>query len=105
MTKKIFGRLSRSVNELDTCRYVCTGVRIANMLNNHNITTIIDIYRRQEELGGHSHSSTKKKRGLLQYRNFGLPSLRALETELGRLELPQLQDAPKVIVEFDSFSK
>lgn len=104
MDKKTFDLLKKSVNELDPCRYVYTGARIANMLNNENIITIIDIYRRQETLGGYSQSKTKK-RGLMQYRNFGVPSLLALEKELARCELPTLKNAPTVIAYFDSLKR
>ena len=95
MDKETFQKLNLPVNGTPW------RVRVANVLNNAELFLFIEIYKAHLRNGGYGK---KYRCGLMRYPFFGKKSLAEVEQKLEELELPKLQDAARVVKEFDALA-
>ena len=96
MDEAIYYKLNQSVEELRP--HLIWSTRILNMFREAEIKTIVDIYRFQEKHNGYSSRSGY---GLRCIRSFGPSALYDVEDGLKKIDLPGLEDARRMLKDFD----
>ncbi len=99
MNAEIISLLQKPANELTAWMPSRHYVRLFRILNNHGVTTLIGVYRLQEQNGGYN---PRRQVGFLKFQNVGRMTLQSLNKALSSIGLPKLNDAPLIIEEFDS---